>query len=393
MVSLQYPEMKVPGISLENQIPPVPSELAVGVPVFVAFVKPFDAKGTESWLQPQPFTLWTQFLTFQQEFQQATGWKFDYLADALQGFFDNGGRVCYVYLIQTNFPIRADELIKGLEALETLSAVDLVCIPGLIDFNLQVMVLKHCQAMGDRFAILDAANDSVEVVQRQRAYLSQAGSDLDCASYGGLYYPWLKIESAQGLKPVPPCGHIAGTYARRDRVYGVHHAPANAALEGVLDLTVNLSNLDQTVLSPSEQVGVNCIRAFRGRGIRVWGACTLSQNPQWQHINVRRLFITVGRWINFHLAGVTFEPNDPALWIRLERELGVYCESLWRRGALKGATATEGFYVYCNAETNPPELRQMGQVGVELGLAPTVPGEFIRVSLIHGETGVTLSPS
>lgn len=386
MVSLQYPEMKVPGIFLENQTPPVPSELVIGVPVFVGFTTPAD----QHFSDPRKFTLWPQF-------QQAYGLRSGYLAAAVQGFFDNGGRECYVHLIPAETP---DRLAAELEKLEVLNPVDLVCIPGLMDFKLdlstlqllQLRILEHCQKMGDRFAILDGVNDSIEGVQRQRDFLSQAGDDLALASYGALYYPWLQVESVPGLKPIPPCGHIAGMFARRDRVYGMHHAPANEPLEGVLDLTVNLSNRDQMALSPTDQVGVNCIRAFRGRGIRAWGARTLSQDPQWQPINVRRLFITVGRWINFHLADAAFEPNDPALWIRLERELGVYCESLWRQGALKGATAAEGFYVRCNAETNPPELRQVGQVGVELGLAPTVPGEFIRMSLIHGETGVTLSP-
>ena len=386
--------MKVPGIYLENQNPPVPPELLVGVPVFVGFAAPFTTpEDKKFWLQPQRFTLWPQFLEFQQEFQQVTGRQFDYLADSVQGFFDNGGRVCYVYLIQTTFPIRADDLKTGLDALEALNTVDLVCIPGLIDLNLQAMILEHCEQMGDRFAILDAMDASFEGVQRQKDYLSQAGGDRERGSYGALYYPWLKIESGEKPKLVPPCGHIAGMYARSDRAVGVHHAPANLPLEGVLDLTVNLSAMEQATLNPENQVGVNCIRALRGRGIRVWGARTLSQEAQWQYINVRRLFITVGRWIQAHLADVVFEPNDVSLWMRVERELGIYCESLWRQGALQGATAKEAFYVHCNAETNPLSLREVGQVGVELGLAPTIPGEFIRVSLIHGESGVTLTPA
>jgi hypothetical protein len=268
--------------------------------------------------------------------------------------------------------------------------------------ELQSVILEHCEAMGDRFAILDAHNGPLETVQQQKEtvqqqkdYLSQSGGDREQGSYGALYFPWLTVESAEGkpTKAIPPCGHIAGTYARSDRTFGVHWAPANHSLDGVLDLTVNLSDGEQASLNPDTQVGVNCIRAFRGRGIRAWGACTLSQDPKWQHINVRRLFITVSRWIQLHLADAVFEPNGFALWMRMERELSIYCESLWRQGALQGTTAKEAFYVQCDANTNPPSLREVGQVCVELGLAPTIPSEFIRVSLVHGESGVTLTPA
>lgn len=409
MVSLSYSDLTVPGIFLEKQVPAAPPELMVGVPVFIGFVQPFtpaDAAANREYLallQPQPLGLWPEFLQLQRAFHGATDQRLGgFLVDAVQGFFENGGRLCYVYLIQAVSPPGVEVLSLGLKALEVLPDIDLVCAPGLMDGALpastlqalQAVILEHCETMGDRFAILDAQNGPPEAVEQQRDALSQAEGDWARGSYGALYFPWLKVEGRPAGQPraIPPCGHVAGSYARCDRTAGVHHAPANLPLAGVLDLTVNLSDEEQARLNPGDRAGVNCIRAFRGRGLRVWGARTLSPDPQWQYINVRRLVITVGRWIHLHLADAVFEPNDMALWRRLERELGVYCEALWRQGALQGTTAQEAFFVRCNADTNPPSLREVGQVGVELGLAPTLPGEFIRLLLIHGESGVTLTP-
>ena len=125
--------------------------------------------------------------------------------------------------------------------------------------------------------------------------------------------------------------------------------------------------------------------------MRVWGVRTLSPLPEWQYINVRRLFLTFGRWANFNLADTVFESNTFSLWIRLERELSVYCESLWLQGALKGTLPQEAFYVKCDEETNPPENREMGQVVAEVGLAPTVPGEFIQLLLVQSSSGISIN--
>jgi phage tail sheath protein FI len=187
---------------------------------------------------------------------------------------------------------------------------------------------------------------------------------------------------------VPSCGHLAGIYARSDRDIGTHKTPANYPLEGVVDLSTPISHADQTALNPETGIGINCLRSLPGRGIRVWGTRTLSSDPNWKYINVRRLFLMVRRWIEQNLAEVTFEPNDFNLWVRIERELIAYLESLLRQGALQGRTPQEAFYVKCNAETNSPEVRDIGQVVTEIGLAPTIPSEFIVIRLIHGDTGV-----
>jgi phage tail sheath protein FI len=210
---------------------------------------------------------------------------------------------------------------------------------------------------------------------------------------GALYFPWLDIgfrTTALREQPiyVPPCGHIAGIYARSDAQVGVHKAPANLVVEGALDLQINLTDSQQAQLNDRQ---VNCLRSFSGRGIRVWGARTLSQEPTWTYVNVRRLFLAAARWIHRSLADVAFEPNDPLLWARIERELNGYFNTLFQRGALRGATPEEAFYARCDATTNPLDARDQGQVVTEIGLAPSLPNEFVVVQIIHGASGVTMA--
>jgi phage tail sheath protein FI len=169
---------------------------------------------------------------------------------------------------------------------------------------------------------------------------------------------------------------------------GVFKAPANEEVLGVLDLETNIDNSIQDQLNPE---GVNCLRAFPGRGIRVWGARTLSRDPNWRYVSVRRLFLTLRRWIDLNMAWATFEPNELPLWVRIQRELTTYLTTLLRAGALQGATPAQAFYVKCDAETNPPDLREAGQVVTEIGLAPLAPAEFIVVRIIQraGTTDVS----
>lgn len=278
-----------------------------------------------------------------------------------------------------------------------MDEIDLVCAPdilrvepGALALNpdaviaMQAAVLRHCQHLNNRFAILDAMPDldPAQVLQQRRG-LSSAN--------GALYYPWVRVpdltETADSVL-TPPCGHVAGVYARSDHRIGVHKAPANDVLEGVSALAFNPTQADQAQLNPES---VNCLRAFRGRGIRVWGARTLSQEPAWLYINVRRLFLNAVRWIESNMRSVAFESNDTQLWARIGRELTTYFNHLFERGALKGRTAREAFYIKCDAETNPPDGQDKGEVVAEIGLAPALPNEFVVVRIIHGTSGVTIT--
>ncbi|QLE58018.1 phage tail sheath subtilisin-like domain-containing protein [Nostoc sp. TCL26-01] len=365
-------EPKIPGISLNYVVPTPEPELLTGVPVFLGLTL-----SPEEGEEPKKLSLVSHF---QQYFGQAEG----YLADAIAGFFANGGRLCYVIALSDN---TLASLQQGLEASEVLENVDLVCVPDIMlgaeaqIIEMQQAILKHCEQKGDRFAILDAWNIAdVEKLNQQRRELASHN--------GALYAPWLQVESRDDY--IPPCGHIAGIYASSDRTIGVHSAPANIPLDGVLNLSFSLTFTEQAQLNPQTAGGINCIRSFPGRGMRVWGVRTLSPITEWQYINVRRLFLTFGRWVNRNLADTVFEPNAFPLWVRLQRELSVYCESLWREGALQGTTPDEAFYVKCNAQTNPPENRERGQVVAEVGLAPTIPGEFIQLLVVQSSSGITL---
>jgi hypothetical protein len=384
MLTLQY---KTPGVYREDVFPTLPAELRTGVPAFLGLAEkgPVDEQN-----KPLP-----QMLTHWPEFEKHFGKPLpnSYLAYAVRGFFANDGRLCYVIRLEG---LGGEALDKGLAALAPLDTIDLVCAPDIMTnpaqaLELQQKVLDHCEHAGDRFAILDslprAKEDKVEQhVQKvldQRRGLS--------GTNGALYFPWIDVgerDEKGEIKDVPPCGHVAGIYARSDERIGVHKAPANEVLEGVLDLEVNLTDAQQGQLNPHS---VNCLRAFPGRGIRVWGARTLSSDPAWTYVNVRRLFLTAGRWIERNMADTAFEPHDLKLWARINRELTTYFNGLFQRGALKGRTPQEAFYVKCDAETNPAEVRDAGQVVTEIGFAPAVPNEFVVVRIIHGPSGITIA--
>ena len=154
----------------------------------------------------------------------------------------------------------------------------------------------------------------------------------------------------------------------------IHKAPANEVIRGAIDLEVNITKAEHDSLNP---VAVNCIRSFPGRGIRVWGARTLSSDPEWRYLNVRRLFNYLEESIMAGTQWVVFEPNDEALWAKIRRTIAAFLVMEWRAGALFGATPDEAFYVKCDRETNPAEGIDAGQVVCEVGIAPVKPAEFV----------------
>jgi phage tail sheath protein FI len=373
-----------PGIVRQDVFAPPARSLLTGVPAFLG-----RASAPDDTPKPLAITLWPQF---EAAFgNSASG----YLADAVRGFFDNDGLLCYVVWLDGT-----GGLADALSLLDDVDEVDLICAPDLMteapwpsDADLtsvtdpQRMLLEHCLKRGDRFAILDAVPTT-----DLRVLTGPTGqrTDLTVASgaFGALYYPWLWVPGGDGNpKHVPPCGHVAGIYSRGDRRVGVHKVPANEVVEGVLDLQVNLTEQEVGTLY---EPGVNCLRALPGRGIRVWGARTLSSDPLWRDVNARRLIGTIGRWIERFMAGLAFEPNDIRLWVRIMRELTGYLDGLFQRGALRGRSAEQAFFVKCDNETNTPEVVDAGLVVTQIGVAPTVPAEFIVVRVIHGASGVTV---
>jgi phage tail sheath protein FI len=254
--------------------------------------------------------------------------------------------------------------------------------------DLQGKMISHCENMGDRMAILDCPEGLLpqEVLEWR---MNTAGYD---SKFAALYYPWIEVMDPLTRKPmmVPPSGHVAGLWCRVDGERGVHKAPANEVVRGANGLGFQVTQAEQGGLN---KVGINCIRAFPGRGIRVWGARTMSSDPEWRYINVRRLFNFVSESIMEGTQWSVFEPNDEKLWIQLRIAATNFLTRVWSDGALFGSTPAQAFYVKCDSETNPPEVIEAGQVICEIGIAPVKPAEFVifRLSQFSGGEGSAVS--
>jgi hypothetical protein len=404
-----------------------------GIPVFVGFAKRL---GREIQCAQRIYHLdrWPQFHHFQTP-------RESYLGHAVRGFFENGGEHCVVVPVestQQNGMVAAlTDIFKYPGILDDLEDVDLICVPDALlpeirsndqaVYDIQASALEHCQKMGDRFAILDGFP-----IKGEHSAAPSAQNEPDVSSaishwqalppeHGALYYPWISVKElsheksylptrempcdeydrisrqhnrgsgllkTQPIVLVPPCGHIAGIYSRSDARIGVHKAPANELIEDVLKLEIDYRDDELAALNDA---GVNCLRASRGGGIRVWGARTLSGQPQWSYVNVRRLFLTLTRWIRKNMNDVVYESNDSHLWDRVRERLGDYCRNLFDQGALKGSSPEEAFYVKCDAETNSRENWEAGEVVAEVGLAPTVPMEFIVVRITQNASTTIVS--
>lgn len=245
----------------------------------------------------------------------------------------------------------------------------------------QRAMVEHCERLKDRVAILDAprrAGGGALTLSEVQEWRSQFDS---ARGFGALYYPWVGVvdqlnatAGVGGVRAVPPCGHVAGVYARGDRATGVHRAPANYELFWAEDVDREVNDSEQGVLNPA---GINCVRAFPGRGLRVYGARTVSSDPDWRYVNVRRLMLMIERAVDEATQWVVFEPNDFNLRQTVVMILTTFLEEVWRDGALMGATAREAFFVRCDETNNPPEVTALGRLVVDVGVAPALPAEFI----------------
>ncbi len=336
-------------------------------------------------------TNWSQFVKTFGDFKDCS----EHLAHAVYGFFNNGGSRCFVVNVGAPEGAKADVKAgdkkddkahvggggrdglfigrdggpgarTGLKCFEEVDEIAIVAAPGQISPAVQDALLSHCETRKDRFAVLDSPETitgGVDKLPKPRD-----------SKYGGYYFPWIQVyDPDKGNIFVPPSGHICGVYSRTDSERGVHKAPANEIVRGALGLKYNVSKGEQDLLNPK---GINAIRFMNG-GIRIWGARTLSSDPSWRYINVRRLFIMVESSIERATQWVVFEPNDHRLWKRVQRTIASFLTLLWRNGALMGTSPEQAFYVKCDEETNPPEVIDAGQLVVEIGLAPVKPAEFV----------------
>ena len=283
-------------------------------------------------------------------------------------------------------PALAPDLRTGLAGLEAIDEIALLLAPdhvhpalsGANQTQLMNTMVTQCERLADRFAILS--------VEGGQGLVQNIFPPRD-TSYAATYYPWVRVFDpyTRDTELVPPAGHVAGIYARSDRERGVHKAPANEVVRDIITRDINasrkpleytLARADHDILNPR---GINVIRDFRAdrRGIRVWGARTLSSDPLWRYVNVRRLFNYVKESVDEGTQWVMFEPNDENTWARVRQAVGDFLRLVWRSGALFGATEEQAFFVRCGADTMTPADIDAGRLICEVGIAPVKPAEFV----------------
>lgn len=259
---------------------------------------------------------------------------------------------------------------RGIKAFIDNDEVSLMAIPGITDANIQSALVAHCESLGSRFAVLDIPRDKktdAEVMEHREKFDS---------NYAAMYNPWLQvfdpIEKCDIC--IPPSGSVLGIYARADISRGVHKAPANEVIRACTGLDCYYNKGEQDILNPR---GVNLIRQFTGEGIRVWGARTCTSNSMWKYINVRRLFIFLEESIKRNTNWVVFEPNDESLWGRVQRTIENFLTTVWRSGALMGASPAEAFFVKVDRSTMSEDDINNGRLICIIGAAPVKPAEFV----------------
>ena len=323
-----------------------------------------------------------------------------HLSHAVFGFFNNGGTGCYVVRVAA-----AGDLDDALRAFAAIDEITMVVAPGLTGTTNYDALMAHCENpnLQDRVAILDPVETDAAFDAGSFAGLQTPTTDPTPglrprnSSFAAFYFPWLQVfdpatalvqakqtPPGNGLLFVPPSGHLAGIYARNDATRGVHKAPANEVVIGATGLRYALTKADQDILNDN---GVNLIRALNG-AIRVWGARTVGgdANGEFKYVSTRRYFNFLRESIDEGTQFVVFEPNSPALWQRIIRSVSDFLLGQWRLGALFGETPQKAFFVKCDADTNPPDVREAGQVVTEIGVAIVKPAEFVifRIQQITG---------
>ncbi|WP_053164568.1 phage tail sheath family protein [Streptomyces noursei] len=326
------------------------------------------------------------------------------LAEAVYGFFANGGSSCCVVGFTSPQNAVSPEDLKGnadartgLAGLETVPEVTMIAVPSLWDMTADISsekevpapehaagisrmaeVVKHCTEQRNRLAILDPPPGQTP---------SQVGSfadtldsrDSDAAAFTTLYYPWITVPGIDAVeRTVPPCGHVAGVWARTDAERGVFKAPANQSLRSALKIETLLTDDEHGELNAK---GVNCLRLFPDRGLLVWGARTRSTTRDWRYLNVRRLVSYLSDSIRQSSTWAVFEPNDERLRATLRHSVSSFLNDQWRQGALTGRTPDEAFYVICDDTNNNPETVKNGNVICDIGVAPVRPAEFVHFTI------------
>jgi Bacteriophage tail sheath protein len=428
--------IRLPGVYFEDRFPAPLSApgLMTGVPAFIGFADPKPDVLEPGRLPAVVLDRWNpdEFKSLVRPAVEPNAPSF--LPMAVRGFFANGGKRCVV--VPAPPGSRTAGLLDVLQPggpLEDRSDIDLICIPDafsqLVDagdiahggddpYRVHAAALAHCEAMGDRFAILDTQDIGPSGAQGQDPVneILDKASALRWSACGALYYPWIvsgrtrdereTVAPPSGsqewrclprpkadddhdpLEFGPPCGHVAGLIARIDARIGPQRSPANASLEGVVDTSAHLTADQYARLNDG---GVNCLRRLPGRGVDVAGARTLSGHSALAYVSAARVVLGFRRWLEVGLRDLVFEPQTTMLWDRIRVRLTSRCLGLLRSGALAGPEPAQAFFVKCDSETNPPDEVELGRVVAHVGLAPSMPAEFIIVRIEHDPSGVTVT--
>lgn len=276
------------------------------------------------------------------------------------------------------------ELRTGLFTLNNVDDISIVAAPGRTGATLQGALISHCENQRYRFAVLDGPApplDAIPDVQNQRQQFD--------TKYAALYHPWLLIDDPYPVNlqeintfALPPAGHLLGLYARTDIERGVHKAPANEVVRGIVGLQRTINKGEQEILNPFPS-NINVIRDFRpnNRGIRVWGGRVITSDPDWKYVNVRRLLIFIEKSIDIGLQWVVFEPNADPLWARVRRSISNFLTTVWRDGALEGTKREEAYFVKCDRTTMTQTDIDNGRLIVVIGVAPVKPAEFVIIRI------------
>ena len=314
-------------------------------------------------------TNWSQFTTTFGDFKDSRD-----LIHAVFGYFHNGGETCFVVNLgpSAKDEITAPDLEKGLAALEAVKEVALVTCPGAVEKECVELLLSHAESLKDRFVILDGPDEFIgnwEDLPRPRE-----------SRYGAIYFPWFEVyDPERGNIYVPPAGHVAGIYARSDRTKGVQKAPANEPIMEILDLKYALGDREHQTLNP---LGINLIRKFARRGIRLWGARTLSHDPEWVYVNDRRLILMLEKSIAIGTRWCQKLPKNQGTWDDVRKSVISFLNRMSYHGAL--ATAEKGiFKVKCDGELNTDEVVAADQLILEVSVLSPTRRDFLTFRICH----------
>lgn len=382
------PEYQTPGVYVDETT--FRPKTITGVSTATtAFVGPTPKGPVEG--PPEPLTSFAEFERFYgglETLRIAGGEARNYVAHAAQAFFAEGGRRLYVARVMVpddGRPLTVEDYVgedrptrTGLAALDECGDASLIAAPGAsadetLGRGVMQALVRHVEQHRHRFAVLDAIRGwSIDAVRQLRR-------DFD-SSRAALYYPWVLVDDPlagpwqRRRLVLPPSGFICGIYARVDATRGVHKAPANEIIRSARGLETRITARQQEIVNPE---GINCLRSFRWRGPVVWGARTLSSDPEWKYINIWRYFLYLEQSIKRGTQWTVFEPNGEPLWNRVRQAVEMFLYNEFRIGALQGEKPEEAYFVRCDRTTMTQDDIDNGRLICEIGVAPLRPAEFV----------------